>query len=115
MIRAPRESCVIAVCAGAGRGRRGDDGIIALAAELLAAHGGHLSVSGPPDGASRADVGRQLVTNPRILVVDDDEESRALVRVALERERFSVLEAGDGAEALEVIANESPDLGRAST
>jgi len=50
------------------------------------------------------------VTNPRILVVDDDEESRALVRVALEREGFSVLEAGDGADALEVVTKESPDL-----
>ena len=50
------------------------------------------------------------MTNPRILVVDDDEESRALVRVALEREGFSVLEAGDGAEALELVTKESPDL-----
>ena len=50
------------------------------------------------------------MTNPRILVVDDDEKSRALVRVALEREGFSVLEAGDGAEALEVVTRESPDL-----
>jgi two-component system, OmpR family, phosphate regulon response regulator PhoB len=50
------------------------------------------------------------VTNGRILVVDDDEESRALVRVALEREGFSVLEAGDGAVALELVRTESPDL-----
>jgi two-component system phosphate regulon response regulator PhoB len=50
------------------------------------------------------------VTNARILVVDDDHESRALVRVALERESFSVLEAGDGTEALEIIAAEHPDL-----
>ena len=50
------------------------------------------------------------MTNARILVVDDDHESRALVRVALERESFSVLEAGDGTEALEIIAAEHPDL-----
>jgi len=50
------------------------------------------------------------VTNGRILVVDDDEESRALVRVALEREGFSVLEAGDGAVALDLVRKESPDL-----
>ena len=46
----------------------------------------------------------------RILVVDDDPESRSLVRTALERESFSVLEAGDGAEALEVVASGCPDL-----
>lgn len=46
----------------------------------------------------------------RILVVDDDEQSRALVRVALERESFAVLEAGDAVEALELISSEAPDL-----
>jgi len=50
------------------------------------------------------------VTNGRILVVDDDAESRALVRVALEREGFSVLEAGDGAVALELVKTKTPDL-----
>jgi two-component system, OmpR family, phosphate regulon response regulator PhoB len=50
------------------------------------------------------------VTGARILVVDDDEKSRALVRTALERERFSVREAGDGAEALDLVAAEHPDL-----
>ena len=50
------------------------------------------------------------MTNARILVVDDDKGSRALVRAALERESFSVLEAGDGSEALEIIAAEHPDL-----
>jgi two-component system phosphate regulon response regulator PhoB len=46
----------------------------------------------------------------RILVVDDDEQSRSLVRVALERESFAVLEAGDGVEALDLISSEAPDL-----
>jgi DNA-binding response OmpR family regulator len=50
------------------------------------------------------------VTNARILVVDDDTESRALVRIALERESFSVIEASDGAEALQVVASDCPDL-----
>jgi DNA-binding response OmpR family regulator len=50
------------------------------------------------------------VSNARILVVDDDAPSRALVRVALERESFSVLEAADGVQALELISSETPDL-----
>ena len=50
------------------------------------------------------------MTDARVLVVDDDSESRALVRVALERESFSVLEAADGAEALEIVAADCPDL-----
>jgi two-component system, OmpR family, phosphate regulon response regulator PhoB len=50
------------------------------------------------------------VKNARILVVDDDPRGRALVRTALERESFRVVEAGDGAEALEVLASDCPDL-----
>ncbi|MDQ1478451.1 MAG: hypothetical protein QOE62_3680 [Actinomycetota bacterium] len=50
------------------------------------------------------------MSNPRILVVDDDEQSRALVRVALESENFSVLEASDGLQALDLVSSEAPDL-----
>lgn len=38
-----------------------------------------------------------------VLVVDDDEDYRALVRGMLERERYFVVEAGNGQEALEVL------------
>lgn len=44
--RTPRESCVIAVWPVPVAAASNDDGIIALAAELLEARGGHLSVSG---------------------------------------------------------------------
>jgi DNA-binding response OmpR family regulator len=50
------------------------------------------------------------VSHLRILVVDDDEQSRALVRVALESENFSVLEASDGLQALDLVSSEAPDL-----
>jgi two-component system, chemotaxis family, chemotaxis protein CheY len=38
-----------------------------------------------------------------VLVVDDDRQVRAILRAALEDLGFSVLEAGDGLEALEVL------------
>ncbi len=44
-----------------------------------------------------------------ILVVDDDPRNRALLRGYL-RSRYSVLEAGSGAEALELVAREPVDL-----
>jgi hypothetical protein len=44
--RTPRESCVITVWPVPVAAASNDDGIIALAAELLEARGGHLSVSG---------------------------------------------------------------------
>ncbi len=47
---------------------------------------------------------------PRILVVDDEESIRKTMRMTLEYEGFEVSEAASGAEALEVVANDAPDL-----
>jgi two-component system, OmpR family, phosphate regulon response regulator PhoB len=49
-------------------------------------------------------------TSVRVLVVDDDEVVRGLVRDGLEREGFEVAEAGDGNEALGAIERFVPDL-----
>jgi CheY-like chemotaxis protein len=38
-----------------------------------------------------------------VLVVDDDEDYRAMLRCILERERYFVLEARDGCDALDVL------------
>jgi two-component system phosphate regulon response regulator PhoB len=45
-----------------------------------------------------------------ILVVDDDIELVDVVRTALEREGFAVDDAGDGATALDKIADDAPEL-----
>ena len=45
----------------------------------------------------------------RLLVVDDDEGSRALVRQAVEREGWSVAEAANGVQALDAMAAARPD------
>ena len=47
---------------------------------------------------------------PRILVVDDDPDVRALVRTLLERSGATVREASDGREALKVFFDARPDL-----
>jgi DNA-binding response OmpR family regulator len=46
----------------------------------------------------------------RVLVVDDDEVIRSLVRDGLEREGFEVCVAGDGERALRILAEEAPNL-----
>ena len=46
----------------------------------------------------------------RVLVVDDDDTVRRLVRDGLEREGFEVEEAADGARAMELLASEPLDL-----
>jgi two-component system sensor histidine kinase/response regulator len=45
----------------------------------------------------------------RVLIVDDDPGNRMLVRMALEADGHELLEAGDGQEALDLIAESEPD------
>jgi DNA-binding response OmpR family regulator len=45
-----------------------------------------------------------------VLVVDDDDDIRSLLRATIERGTHRVIEAVDGEEALDVIARALPDL-----
>jgi len=49
-------------------------------------------------------------TRHRVLVTDDEPITRMLVRLMLEREDYEVLEAGNGREAVEIVARERPDV-----
>lgn len=67
----------------------------------------------PPEGTEE---GQELETSPgrfggaRILVVDDSEVNRLLVRGILERAGIEVLEASDGGIGVEKALSEGPDL-----
>lgn len=54
----------------------------------------------------------QPITNrrPTILVVDDFDDSRLILRTWLERKGFRVIEAADGIEGVDQAQKESPDL-----
>lgn len=45
-----------------------------------------------------------------VLVVDDEDEIRRVVRIILEREGYEVIEAGDGLKGLRALFERSPDL-----
>ena len=47
---------------------------------------------------------------PRILIVDDNENNRAILAARLGTQGYSTTEACDGAEALEAVCGEAPDL-----
>ena len=47
---------------------------------------------------------------PNILVVDDHEDTRALLRYVFERQRYQVSEAADGAEAVALAETIRPDV-----
>jgi excisionase family DNA binding protein len=58
----------------------------------------------------RSGPGGQAKSGPLVLLVDDDEKVRELVRINLEFEGYKVREAGDADEGLAAIDEAKPDL-----
>jgi len=58
----------------------------------------------------RSGPGGRSKTGPLVLLVDDDEKVRELVRVNLEFEGYTVREAGSAEEGLSAIEEAKPDL-----
>ena len=58
---------------------------------------------------ARSGPGRQQ-TGPPVLLVDDDDRMRELVRLELEREGYDVQEAGSADEGMAAIEERKPDL-----
>ncbi len=77
------------------------DGVQRLRSELdaLAERVGHTRI---PAEAARS--------RRRILLVDDDEDVRRLLRVTFAADDFELLEAADGERALELVDEQSPEL-----
>lgn len=113
--------------------RKGGTGLgLAIACRHVALMGGELTVdsvpdvetrfrfeiplppSGPVEEASRRDaprvVGLAEGQNADVLVVDDIEENRTLMREILDRIGVSVRVCGDGASAIRAVSDRMPDL-----
>jgi two-component system, OmpR family, alkaline phosphatase synthesis response regulator PhoP len=59
---------------------------------------------------NKANILGEMVNIPKILIVDDEENIRALVRFNLEKAGYQVTEASNGKNALETISADRPDL-----
>lgn len=51
-----------------------------------------------------------LQTSPLIMVVEDNADSRLMMKTLLEMKGYRIIEAGDGREAIEVAERERPHL-----
>ncbi|MBD2436604.1 response regulator [Nostoc sp. FACHB-110] len=52
----------------------------------------------------------QNIEKRKVLIADDDDDSRAMLTFLLEAEGWEVQEARNGKEAIEKVINEQPDL-----
>jgi CheY-like chemotaxis protein len=59
----------------------------------------------PPSAGARAPM-----QGKRVLLVDDEDQLRRVMRDLLEREGYVVIEAGDGVEALDQVDRHAPDI-----
>jgi two-component system, cell cycle response regulator DivK len=50
------------------------------------------------------------LSNPTILLVEDDEETRYMMRLQLEERGYRIIEAKDGEEAVELAENLNPQI-----
>lgn len=50
------------------------------------------------------------IRKPKILLVEDDEDTRTVIKMLLERDLFEVLEAKDGQAALQLVYENKPDI-----
>ncbi|HEU4612477.1 MAG TPA: ATP-binding protein, partial [Kofleriaceae bacterium] len=104
---------------------RGGLGVgLSLAKAIVELHGGAIEVHSPGAGQgsqfhvelplSRLETTTLAPQGPaapcRILVVDDQDDSRDMLRVLFERHNHVVFDAEDGAKALQLIAQHKPDV-----
>jgi type II secretory ATPase GspE/PulE/Tfp pilus assembly ATPase PilB-like protein/CheY-like chemotaxis protein len=76
-----------------------------------AALSGSFELVGDEDGAAAAE--RPPAGRPqglRVLLVDDEDQLRRVMRDLLERDGYVVIEAGDGVEALDQVDRHAPDI-----
>lgn len=51
-----------------------------------------------------------MILSQSVLIVDDEQMTRSLLRMMLQREDYRIYEAGDGVEALTAVHQYRPDL-----
>lgn len=107
---------VVAIELGENGSRAADRLEVQVARRLAEAHGGSLTLVEEEGRARRLELAlplasrRARVGSRRVLIIDDDETIRSLLRITLSDALYEIAEASDGDEALELADSEAPDL-----
>lgn len=64
----------------------------------------------PLDGIHLTELNQDMALKPKILIVDDDSETRFLIREILRRDGYDIFEAQDGNDGLTKFRAERPDV-----
>ncbi len=91
------------------QGERGTGLGLPLSHDIMKAHGGTLDVESKQGKGSTFYIELPHV-RPRILVVDDEQSTRFLIKELLEELDVDIVEAKGGAEALKIMEKEPPHL-----
>jgi PAS domain S-box-containing protein len=84
-----------------------------IAKEIVALHGGRLGILSPPPGRDKGttvSIGIPMETQPTILVAAADEMMRHMLKQQLMSQGYHILPCTSGAEALEAVRREAPDV-----
>jgi len=86
---------------------------LAISKEIVEMHGGTIEIKSPPRGydtGTAVHVSLPVVRAPTVLIADDDNAVRDLLKKQVTEEGYKVITAGNGVEALERINKDRPDL-----
>lgn len=86
---------------------------LAISKEIVAMHGGELTVESPPPGAdkgTRIAFRLPIAQAPTVLIVDDDRTVSESLKLQISEHGYHVMTAASGGEALQRVHNEHPDI-----
>lgn len=73
-----------------------------------------LTLKNPPDGSAHPErtikLSREYCSSKRVLIVEDNNDAREMLKYLLDLDGFQVLQASDGRSGLDLVLSEQPDF-----
>lgn len=78
--------------------------------DIIEAHGGEITVRSPANGGGSVFTVRLPAAEPLVLIIDDNDDDRRMLRDEIARFNVDILDVDDGLAALDLIRNKKPHL-----